>query len=302
MKNILVSLFTSIPFWNIPKELIDKLRDEFPGHNFMISTSKTDYLSKLKSADTLLCWNVRKKEIENSSLKEIIFCMAGIPDGFKREDYPNIKVTNFSGINSVAVSEFTVGLVLNLFKKYYRFSERRKIWQTKREVVTENLSGSTATILGLGHIGQEIAKRLDLLGMTVYGTKRNTKDIPHVQEVVKPAEMYPILERSNLVVSALPLNPTTRRSIGEKELFSIKEGGYFINISRGGVLREEALLKALKENHLGGAALDVFQSEPLPEDSSLYDCPNLIMTPHIAGTYSDFWDDLMVYLKEALAE
>ena len=136
--------------------------------------------------------------------------------------------------------------------------------------------------------------------MTVYGTKRTESEFEFVDRVEHPADMYELLKKSDLAISALPLNPTTRRSIGEEELFSIKKGGYFINISRGGVIREEALVKALKEEHLAGAGLDVFQSEPLPEDSPFFQCPNLIMTPHIAGTYREFWNDLFRYLEHAL--
>jgi phosphoglycerate dehydrogenase-like enzyme len=296
MKTVLISLFSNVPYWNTPDSFLKRLKKQFPDYIFLKSEGKKDYLEKLRRSDILCTWRVKREDIPNN-INQIVFCAAGVPNNFKYKDFEGIEIIKFPGINTISVSEYIIGIVFLLFKKYDHFIENKKrLWEARKEIIPETIQGKIVTILGVGHIGLKVAEHLQSFGMTVYGTKRTAIDTPFIKKIYHPAEMYEPLPKSDLVISTLPFNETTRRSIGEKEFFSIKKGGYFINVSRGGILREEALIKALKEKYLAAAALDVFQMEPLPDDSPLLKVKNLILTPHIAGAFATFWDTLYEYL------
>ena len=264
----------------------------------MISSGKKDYLEKIRSADTLLCWKVRKDEIKDN-IKRLIFCQSGLPDGFQRESHPGIEIISFPGINAQSVAEHAITLLLLLKKRVLQFQDENDMWETKIGIVPETIKGSTVCLLGAGHAASTAALILKQMGAIIIGTKRSAGPIAGFDRIYHSSDIYDALKKSDSVISFLPLNPTTRRCIGEKELFSIKRGGVFINVSRGEILNESALLKAL-DGHLSSAALDVFQMEPQSADSPMLSHPRIVTTPHMAGTYASFWEDLYKELSEIL--
>jgi phosphoglycerate dehydrogenase-like enzyme len=167
------------------------------------------------------------------------------------------------------------------------------------------LRGSTVGIVGYGSIGREIARLLHPFGVTVLATKR---DVMHPEDSGYTAEglgdpkgnrftrLYPaqalksMLKQCDFVVVCVPYTDETHNMIREDELAAMKQGSYLINIGRGGVVDQVALLDVLQDHHLAGAALDVFSEEPLPSNNPLWRIPNVIITPHIGGI-SDFYKD-----------
>ena len=302
MKKILVSLFSKAPFWNAPQWFIDKLQEHFNplGYEVITSKRKTDYLQKLKESEILITWRLKDEELKNSSIKKVIFASAGYPDGFKPENFPNINFQIFPGMNREAVAEYALGLIFLLLKKYHLFTNNEALWEMKKDVQPEILSEKKVMILGLGQIGISLAKKLYGLDVDIIATKRNqlSVDLPCVKKIYHPTNIYEGLKKSDIVISCLPLNETTRHSIGEKEFFSIKKGGYFINVSRGNIIVENAIIKALDKGHLSGAALDVFQMEPLPKDHPFFKTKNLILTPHMAGNFSNYWETLLYFISQ----
>jgi phosphoglycerate dehydrogenase-like enzyme len=153
-----------------------------------------------------------------------------------------------------------------------------------------SLLGQTVGILGLGNIGKEIAKRATALGMnvTAYDRPRKLMRARNVNKMVSGAAgVNEIFKTCDFVVSTLPSTPATAGFIGEKQLRAMKPSAHLINISRGAVVDEPVLIKALKEKWFAGAGLDVFQTEPLPPGSELWDLPNTILSPHTCGRLDD---------------
>jgi phosphoglycerate dehydrogenase-like enzyme len=153
------------------------------------------------------------------------------------------------------------------------------------------LRSKTLGIVGLGNIGREVARLAKAFGMRVVATRRSAKQVAQARyvDVLLPREQLPqLLSDSDFVVISLPLTPETNEFIGEEELRTMKSTAYLINIARGNIVDEKALIRALDEKWIAGAGLDVFAREPLPTDSKLWGFANVILSPHVAGDMEDY--------------
>ena len=145
-------------------------------------------------------------------------------------------------------------------------------------------------IIALGHIGRQVARLAKAFGMSVLAVDelRGTKPARYVDTMLPVKQLRKLFTDSDFVVSCVPLTPKNAKLIGEKELQAMKKTAYLINISRGGIVDEEALIHALEEKWIAGAGLDVTVAEPLPPDSRLWDFDNVFITPHISGSMEDY--------------
>ena len=195
-----------------------------------------------------------------------------------------VKVLNTPEAPAIAVAELTIGLLLSLARQIPRADSSMKDGRwAKKEFKGWQLNGKTFGVVGLGHIGEKVARLAKAFGMKILITKRT----PPSPEILKEleAEFVPLdelLRRSDIVSLHVPLTPQTHHMIGEREIQLMKDGAFIINTSRGAVIDEKALFEALKSGKLGGAALDVYEVEP-PEDYSLMKLPNVVCTPHIGA-------------------
>lgn len=164
-------------------------------------------------------------------------------------------------------------------------NQSNKIWQ---RWPTKPLAGQVAGIIGLGAIGQEIAKRAVALGLTAIGVRESGDPVLGVTKVFRPEQIEECLRVADFVVLALPSTADTAKLMGEREFCAKKRGAYLINIARGAVVDEIALISALERKLIGGACLDVFEAEPLPRSSPLWTLPNVIITPHSSGLTTDY--------------
>ena len=196
----------------------------------------------------------------------------------------DVMVTTGQGAHAAPLAEHVMTLVLMLAKQAPRFIRQQGECQWKRFHVIE-LSRSTLGLVGLGSIGKRVAKHAKSFGMRVIATRRTfTKESPlEIDELVPRDRLEYLLKESDFVVLALPLTSATRNLIGEKELRMMKPSAFLINISRGGLVDEPALIRALQEKRLTGAGLDVFQVEPLPPESPLWHMDGVIISPHIGA-------------------
>ncbi len=200
-----------------------------------------------------------------------------------------VTVTNIRGMSATPIAEFILGLVLMFVKRSplsFQLKEQRR-WQL---FPTSVLCSKTIGIVGLGSIGQEVARLAKAFGMRVLATRRSTKRTApggNVDLMLPRDRLSQLLSESDFVVLALPLTPQTNKLIGEKELRTMKPTACLINVARGDVVDEEALTRALEENWIAAAGLDVFATEPLPTDSRLWELPNVILSPHVAGAIED---------------
>jgi phosphoglycerate dehydrogenase-like enzyme len=194
-----------------------------------------------------------------------------------------------------SVADHTLGTVIMLARDLASQvrAQSRKEWKRyetespKRQI----LRGKTMGILGYGAIGRSVALRAKAFGMRVVAMKRTVdRDRDELDAVYSSDELTTLLSQSDVVVVALPLTDETRGLIGREELASMKSSAHFVNIARGSVVDERALIDALESGTIAGAALDVFEQEPLASDSPLWTMENVIVTPHSSGAFMGFGD------------
>ena len=195
-----------------------------------------------------------------------------------------IPVANVPGSNTSAVVEYALWAMLSLRRPLLRMDRllRDEGWAPARKTAdaAQEIDGAVCGIVGLGAIGTQMAQKAQALGMTVIGTTRNPASAP---AGVHHAALPDLLAQADVVVLCCPLTEATRGMIDAAALARMKPGAVLINVARGPIVDTGALAQALHEGRLGGAALDVHTVQPLPADSPLFDCPNLLLTPHVAG-------------------
>ena len=191
-----------------------------------------------------------------------------------------IWVAHAKGVNAKAVAEHVFAFILSWVKNIIPLHDAMKRGAYDVDYVGSELSGKAIGIVGLGKIGQEVARFSHAFGMKVWGYPARPVS---VTAEVQLTDLPVLLRRSEIVTLHLPLTPQTRHRIGREELALMKRDAFLINTSRGSIVDEGALIEVLEEGKIAGAALDVFESEPLPKESPLRRMPNVILTPHTAG-------------------
>jgi len=213
---------------------------------------------------------------------------------------PSVALANQRGMSAEPMAEFALSLVLALLKRLPAFvsAQHEHAW---RPALPARAAGLTLGILGLGAIGEALAERATALGMRVIGTQRAPKAHPAVAKIEPPERTDAVLAEADVVVLLLPLTAETRGMFARERFAQLKPGAYLVNLARGGIVDEAALVDALREGRLAGAAFDVFASEPLPASSPLWDAPNLWITPHMAGGFPDILDETTRLFAENVA-
>ena len=240
--------------------VIDQADILFTGHMFPV-----ELLSKAKN------------------LKWMHSMAAGVERYARNKQFPpNLLLTKSKGTYGPIMAEYVVGYLLAITQnmgKIFKDKEKKR-WEP---FLVDSIRTKVVGIMGLGSVGATIAHRVHLMGVEVIGLEEEEKSLPYVTREYSVEEMEEFLNRSDFVVVAIPLTDYTEGILGEKEFAMMKKGAYLVNVSRGPLVQEKALLKALKEGPIAGAILDVFQEEPLPENHPLWNMDNVILTPHISG-------------------
>lgn len=217
---------------------------------------------------------------------------------------PEIILTNNRGVHVEKAAEFgwMAILLLNNAVPLHVTNQRWTRWQ---QVFSTPVREKTLVIIGVGKIGSAVARLAKQFKMRILGIRRTRRPHRHVDEMFGPGELDQVLPRADFVLVAVPLTSETRGLIGQKELDMMRPSTSLINMARAGVMDYEALVNKLQRRELAGAILDVFDPEPLPPDSPLWDTPNLIITPHVSSddaeryvprTLDLFFDNLRRYL------
>jgi len=197
-------------------------------------------------------------------------------------------LTNASGVHSIPISEHIFAFLFAFARRLpdaIRSQEKHQWLRPASAQQLFELAGKTMVLVGVGAIGERTARVAKALGMRVLGVRRTPgKTLPGVEAMVGPQQLHAVLPEADFVVLTIPLTAETRNMIGEAELRLMKSTAYIVNIGRGGTIDEAALVRALHDGSVAGAGLDVFASEPLPEDSPLWCMDNVIVTAHYAGS------------------
>jgi phosphoglycerate dehydrogenase-like enzyme len=282
-----------------PKPLMaETIRKRWPEMRVLHLPNYDGLPKELPDTDIFVGYSLRAEQLKDAkNLKWIHSTAAGVAQLM----YPELRdsgimVTNPSGIFSVPMAEHTMGLLVALARNFpdsVRLQDRKhwtqqELWD-KPQHLTE-LNGQVLLIVGFGSIGRELAKRAKGFDMRVWGVTRSGKgDLTHAEKIFAAKDVHAALPEADYVVIAAPETAETKHLMGVKQIARMKRGARLINIGRGSLLDELEMIRALESGALGGAALDVAATEPLPPDSPLWKAPNLFITPHTSGVSDRLW-------------
>ncbi|MFI5070686.1 MAG: D-2-hydroxyacid dehydrogenase [Terriglobales bacterium] len=297
-------------FWNAPTQFSERLRKEFPQLE-VVHLSDDDQIEKqISDAEIVVTWTLRLNQFNAAKKLRWIHSPAAAVHQllFPELIASDVILTNGSDVHGATVAELVIALIFALAKKLplaMRCQQQRvwgqnQVWESRPQ--PREVAGATLGLIGLGSIGTEVAKRASALGMRVIAVRNivAAEKPENVEQVYASSQINLMLSKSDYVVIAAPLTSSTAGMINADRLASMKPDSYLINVSRGQLVDESALAEALRLGKIAGAALDVFEKEPLPPDSPLWDLQNLLITPHIAGFSANLWEKHYAFFTENL--
>jgi phosphoglycerate dehydrogenase-like enzyme len=266
-------------------ELLDALAVELPDAEILSAATPEETDEHLARADALVTGRLDAELLTRADVQWVQALSAGV-DSYPLEamEEAGIVLTNASGVHAEPIGEQVLGAMLS-FERRFLESQRNKERNSWERVEGGELKGKTLGVVGVGAIGGRVAELGSAFGMEVLGTKRNPETMPDAVDEAFGADGYTELcQRADYLVLACPLTEETEGLVGSAEFRLLSRDAVLVNIARGGVVDEEALIRALQYDQIGGAALDVFETEPLPADSPLWTLSNVLLTPHMAGS------------------
>jgi phosphoglycerate dehydrogenase-like enzyme len=297
------------PFWTPPPSLAEALQRRWPQMKVVQVLEYGHLPTELAEADIFVGYSLRPHQFAHArKLKWIHSTAAGVSQLM----YPDlcnsgVILTNPSGIFSPSMAEHTMGLLIALARNLrgaIRYQERRQWAQEemwKEPPGLEELNGRLLLIVGFGSIGRELARRARAFRMRIWGVTRSGEgDLTLAERILPGSRLEEALPEADYMVLSAPETPETRQLIGAAQLARMKPSARLVNISRGSLIDEGALVRALQAGKLAGAALDVAADEPLPPESALWTAPNLLLTPHVSAVSDRLWERHTALLIELL--
>ena len=234
-------------------------------------------------AEIFYCWGLPPALLAAAQRLRWVQCMgAGVERVLVPELAPGVRVTRAAGIFGPWMAEYALGWCFWVTQRmdWFRESQQKRRWSPRDPVP---LRGQTLCVVGLGDIGRSVAKAALALGMRVIGVSRSGRGLRGTERVYRTKALRSALARADFVVLTVPLSEETRGLLAAAELGSMKPTAWLLNLARGPIVDEAALLEALRGRRIGGAVLDVFDTEPLPAQHPLWGLDNVVVTPHISG-------------------
>lgn len=305
--HVLVAIYSPTDVWTIPASFVDVLRAKFPGVTFAHARDERELVELIPQADVVFSSVLTPGAFAAATRLRWVHSPAAGVGGmlFPAMRDSDVIVTNARGMTSVAVAEHALALMLSIWRRIPEAvrAQRATYWMQAELSRQPTLRGRTLGLVGLGAIGTEVARMAAGLGMRVIATRRDaTAPLPPgVSEVLPPGQLATLLAQSDVVVLAAPLTRETRGMIGATELAQMKPTALLVNVARGKLVDQTALVAALRAGSIGGAALDVFEHEPLQASSPLWKMPNVLLTPHVAGFREDYWEAATEMFAQNLA-
>lgn len=288
-----------LELWNVPAWFPEKLKQDFPQVEVTHRNNYDGIEMYLRDAEIVFAFWLRPEQFTSArSLRWLHSPTAAVHQLlFPELVNSDVVLTNSSELHGPVVAEHVLSLLLALAKKLPQaahlqqrhFFSPETIW--KQGVHPREVAGSTLGLIGLGSIGRRVAQMAAALGMRVIAVREHVeKGSPAgVSAVYPPRALDELLALSDFVVLAVPVTAGTNGLFNAARFAAMRPGAYFISVGRGEQVDEAALINALRSGHLAGAALDVFQREPLPPDSALWDLENLLITPHTGSQTEQLW-------------
>lgn len=295
---------TLTAYFSPPQEFLSELSNISGDIEVIVCTKREELKSCLPRTEiliTLFAWPDAELIRLASNLKWIQALTAGV-DFFPLEEIKqqDIILTCGRGIHKIYMAEYAIGAMINLARNLHLMFRNQLKGNWDRSIAQDEIYGRTAGIIGLGSIGQEIARKASILGMRVIGVKNTPRPLEWVDRVYGPMEMGEVFKQSDYVINLLPDTQSTRGLI-DKTLFALmNKSACFINLGRGSTVNQADLIDALRKKTIRAAVSDVYEKEPLPANSPLWELENVILTPHIAGASPQYLDRAMEIIRHNL--
>ena len=295
---ILVAVYSPFPGWTIPDGHVDRLRRLFPQHEFLHAPDEDEAERLIRDADVAFASELRPRHLAAARALRWIHSPAVGVGGMLFPDMiaSPVVMTNSRGVAAETIAEHVVASVLALFRKLPLAVRHQAAREWAQDAVAapppvRMLGGSHVLLIGLGAIGTAVATKMLALGTTVAAVRRNVSaPAPEGVRVHAVDALRDALSAADVVVITAPQTRETHRLIGRDELRAMRRDAILVNVARGAIVDESALAAALGDGTIGGAALDVFEQEPLPADSPLWSDPHVLITPHTSWIRTDHWD------------
>ncbi|MEO6238900.1 MAG: D-2-hydroxyacid dehydrogenase [Vicinamibacterales bacterium] len=299
---VLVAAYSDVAAWCIPEPYVERLRREFPRHTFVRADSDAETMTCIGGAEVALGARIRPDHLAAARrLRWIHSPAAGVGNMlFPGMVASAVIITNSRGNSSVTIAEHVIAVTLALLRRLplaFRRQQER-VWAQDEFAAgppVATLRGARMLIVGLGSIGGGVAVLAAAFGATVIGVRRTAAGPRHasVAFVVTPDRLHAELPLADVVLLAAPQTAATTHLMGARELALMKKDAVLVNVGRGSLVDEAALAGALEAGALRGAALDVFNREPLPRESPLWSRPDVLITPHVSGFHPHHWDGVV---------
>ncbi|HWY69305.1 MAG TPA: D-2-hydroxyacid dehydrogenase [Terriglobales bacterium] len=306
---VLLAIHHRFDLWNAPEWLGSRLQQEFPQHTFVQLPNLDQLVSEITDAEVLIGWQLRPEQFKAASrLRWIHATTAAVHQlMFPELVASDVRVTNSTSIHGPVVAEHAIALVfalakgLNFAVRYQTQGHwgQQGLWSSPLR--PRELAGATLGVIGLGAIGRECVRLAKALGMSVVALREHPeKGSEGSDRVFGPTQLDQLLAEAEYVLLAAPLTGKTRALFNDEAFSKMRGDACFLNISRGDLVDEQALERALRSRKIRAAALDVFQTEPLPLESPLWNLDNLLITPHSAALTEKLWDRHLLRITENL--
>lgn len=293
---LLIAVYRENAGWALEAKYVDAVRQAALGHFEVVQVrADAEFEARLAETEVMFGWHLTPENLPRAAnLKWVQATSAGVDWALWPEFAASpVIITSAVGIHTTEMSEHALLMMLALTRRLPHFvrCQAKKKWDRSVGDEMGELFGKTLGVIGLGSIGEALAARAKALGMKVLGVKHSPLGYRGAaDEVVGPGAMERVFRESDYVVNLLPLTKETRGVISAAVLAAMKPDAFFISIGRGPTVDEKALVAALKNRRIAGAGLDVFEEEPLPKKSPLWDMQNVIITPHVGGLTPRYWE------------
>ena len=295
---LVICVWHRFSLWNPPPEMAARIRERWPGMRVVHLPNYEGLDAELPDTDIFVGFSLRPEQFSHARrLKWLHSTAAGVGQLMYPElRKSGIEVTNASGVHTIPMAEHILGMLVAMARRFpdcLRYQEQarwaqQELWDLP--VRPRELHGQILLLIGFGAVGRAVAKVVRPLGMRIWAVTRSGKgDRELADKIVPAARLQEALTDADFVILAAPETPETRRIMGSAEFARMKSSAYFMNVSRGALVDEPALINVLERHAIAGAALDVASQEPLPPDSPLWKLENVFITPHMSAVSDQLW-------------
>ena len=311
-RKLLIVIYHPFELWRAPEWFAERVRKDFPNLEVVRLDDYKRVDREIRDTDILMSWSITPEQVHAAKKLRWIHSPAAAVHRLMTPEVisSDITVTSARGVHGPVVAEHVMALVFALAKRLpsaVRYQAQKKwgqslLWgETPRP---RELAGATLGLVGVGSIGGEVARLASAIGMRViavrksvtpegtegHGGEQQAPRLGLMERVFASDQIDSMLAQADFVVLAAPVTPATKGMINAQRLAAMRQEAYLINVARGALIDEPALLAALRDGRIAGAALDVFEQEPLPADSPFWTMDNVLLTPHSAAMTERLWD------------